>query len=439
MTADIMSRDVPCELCEEVDSHGYAITGSGSPAPGTAPGEAFSRLILRTSVADVLAGLGALTPGYALVIPHEHVASLGELGPRDMSRVFDLAWRVAERVRRRLGLASVLVEHGSSGVASGRRGSCIVHAHVHVFPLPRTAAQASFTPPGSRRITSLTSLRELARRHRNYYLSATAPQEGFIVADPQLPSQYARRQWAAELGEPDLWDWGAFPFIENARATAEVLRVDDEEEDECLIRETVLAYSGASAVYAARTRDFPLVSTLPVEIKELSRATRGTILDAGAGAGRDAASFAAGGREVIALDACLPLLRAAPPRAGVRRVAGDVRDLPLADASVGAIWCSAVLLHLPPHQLIRALGEFARVLTDDGLAQVSVKEGSGRSAEPFAGGLPFRRHFFYYQRDELLDHTRRAGVDVVRTWAEDAPDSGDRQQRWLKLLLRKRV
>ncbi|MGW7210734.1 hypothetical protein, partial [Streptomyces sp. NPDC054837] len=82
----------------------------------------------------------------------------------------------------------------------------------------------SFVAPGSRRITISAGLAAAAARHSNYYYCSWKQDEGHLLIDPKLPSQYARRVWAGLLNEPDLWDWAAFPFLGNARWTTAALR-----------------------------------------------------------------------------------------------------------------------------------------------------------------------------------------------------------------------
>ncbi|MDA2815135.1 class I SAM-dependent methyltransferase [Nocardiopsis sp. RSe5-2] len=172
------------------------------------------------------------------------------------------------------------------------------------------------------------------------------------------------------------------------------------------------------------------------EIHEFCRITSGTVLDAGAGCCRDAVQMARGGRDVVAVDAVPALLEAGPPHARVRPVAADVRDLPLRGSSVGAVWCSAVLLHMDATGLVTALGEFLRVLTPDGFAHISLKEGDGRSVEPMADSTEHRRHFFAYPLGRLRDLCADAGFGVDRTWTGEQADSGGTVQTWRKLLLR---
>jgi predicted SAM-dependent methyltransferase len=140
---------------------------------------------------------------------------------------------------------------------------------------------------------------------------------------------------------------------------------------------------------------------------------------------------------VIALDASGPLLAAGLVHARVRKLVADVRAIPIASGSLGALWCSAVLLHLDRAGNQAALREFFRVLAPGGLAQISVKRGSGRSMQPMNGVPWLRRHFFLYELETMIMLAANACFDVVRTWSEQEEDVSNTVQAWVKLLLRK--
>ena len=252
-----------------------------------------------------------------------------------------------------------------------------------------------------------------------------------------------RRIWADSIGRRDEWDWAAFPFMANTRLTATALRSTGQPATaeaslrEAEVTETLTAYEVAADSYAAKTREFNGNSSLKAELDSLAAHTTGDLLDADAGAGRDAWYLAGLGRQVMALDASPGLLRRIAPHPCIRKIVGDVRKIPLDDASVGGVWCSAVLLHLDPAGVQRALREFARVMRPGGLAQVSVKEGRGHESTPMAGFPGYRRHFYYYQAHELRHFGRLAGLRVVRDWSDDEADSSTTVQRWVKVLLRK--
>jgi SAM-dependent methyltransferase/diadenosine tetraphosphate (Ap4A) HIT family hydrolase len=426
-----------CELCSEITLAGTAVTMNLGEKPS-----GFSRLVRRSSVVDVLAGLGGIIPGYMLVIPRRHIRSMGELTESELIHVFDTAWNMVERVTKAFGGSAALVEHGSSGDTEAGNRACIIHAHIHIFPLDAGVEPNRFVAPGSSLINDLSMLKETARARKNYYYCAWNRDEGLFSVEPQITPQYARRIWAELQGKPDEWDWAACPYFGNAQFTATRLRRDELQSEELgahlgddELRETLAAYESGASWYAARTKAFPPGSTLPAEIAWLADHTDGFILDAGTGAGRDAVLFSEFGRPVIALDASMNLLLRIPANPNVYRVAGDVRCLPLPNASMGAVWCSAVLVHLGRDDVLRALKEIARVLVPDGLAEISVKEGSGHSSSMMTDNPVHRRHFFYYELDDLHQLAGLAGLRVVRTWTEDERDASATVQRWVKVLL----
>lgn len=444
MTSSVASSQI-CELCREILLDGTAVTGSYLEVPESEP---YSRLIFRTSIVDALAGLGSMVPGYVLLMPRRHVRSVGELTVTEMLHVFDVAWIVANRIREAFGGTVVLVEHGSSGHNHSPSGACIDHAHVHLFPLDSAIDSTQFQIAGSRPIHNVTELSTLARMGKNYYyccaLSCSDRFKGHLVAEPRLKSQQARRIWAQALGRHDEWDWALFPFLNNAQLTATRLRRDKLSPDESSILlddadliETLRAYNEAADWYALQTSTFPEESRLRDEMDWLADNTGGLILDAGSGGGRDAAYLARFDRNVIALDACAPLLEYVPKRKNIRKMVGDVRRMLLEANSVGAIWCSAVLLHLRREDVLRSLREFFRILTAGGLAEISVKEGAGQASSPMPDHPWLRRHFFFYEGEELKQLAHQAGLDVVKVWTEEEVDSSLAVQRWVKLLLRK--
>jgi SAM-dependent methyltransferase/diadenosine tetraphosphate (Ap4A) HIT family hydrolase len=428
-----------CDLCHEIRLDGAAVTGQ------EAEGGGYSRLISRTAIVDVMAGLGAVEPGYVLVIARQHARSMGELPLEELRQAFDAAWTMAARMEASFGCSVILVEHGSSGRDRLPSGACIDHAHMHLFPVGQEINPGDFAVQGSRVCRDLDDLASLARDNRSYYFVAMNPREGYLAADPKVSSQHARKIWARAAGKHDQWDWAACPFLENARLTAMRLRSDklpfwksgkQQQPDEKLL-ETLRAYDVAAEVYAERTRYFPDESTLRHEMDWLASETDGPILDAGAGGGRDAQYMSETGRTVVALDASALLLAHVPLLRNIVKVFGDVRKMPLDDRSVGAVWCSAVLLHLGPADVVRALREFFRVVRPGGLIQISVKEGTGESVSRIADQLGPRRHFFLYQMNDLREFARLANLELVRSWSEVERDSAEVMQKWIKVLLRR--
>lgn len=200
---------------------------------------------------------------------------------------------------------------------------------------------------------------------------------------------------------------------------------------------TLRAYREAAGWYAGLTAGFPPGSALPGELGALAEGSSGLVVDAGAGAGRDAAYLAGLGRRVLAVDASAPLLARAPRVPGLAVAAGDVRALPLRDGCAGAVWCSAVLLHLSPGGALEALREFRRVLAPGGTARVSVKEGTGTAYVPVPGAAGLGRHFRFWRAGELAELAERAGLETAGAWTAEEADSSGAVQRWAVVLARK--
>jgi SAM-dependent methyltransferase len=119
------------------------------------------------------------------------------------------------------------------------------------------------------------------------------------------------------------------------------------------------------------TEDNPLINLDHATLGPLlDHYPAGNSLDAACGTGRWAKYLSERGHTVIGVDespAMLALARAKLPE--VEFLEGDLRRLPVADASVDLVVCSLALTHLP--ELDRVFAEFARVLHLGGAAIIS--------------------------------------------------------------------
>jgi SAM-dependent methyltransferase/diadenosine tetraphosphate (Ap4A) HIT family hydrolase len=428
----VKSMEQQCDLCSEVENLWKLGTGK-------------SLLIYRGSFFDVISGLGALAEGYVLLVPRDHMRSIGELDESSLRQIYRAAWYMADKIGESFDRSCLVIEHGSSGDPQLPGGACIAHAHIHIFPLEREADPRYFIPPNSCQVDDITQLNRLAQGNSNYYYCAPSEKEGYLSVNSNLGHQYGRRKWADQLGVGREWDWAAAPYNERAIQTAEVLRgslfslgeLDFDEEAEEDVRETIAAYDIFADQYAQRTMTFPDSSVLPDEIRRLANETKGQILDAGCGAGRDALEFSKLDRKVIALDASSRLLQHVPKNENITQRKRYVWNTGLAAGSVGAIWCSAVLLHLAREKAVVALREMYRVLAADGLMEISVKGGTGHTCDPVPGHQDHQRHFYYYSALEMKEMAVEAGFQVKEQWVKEEPDSGDSSQQWIKLLLGK--
>jgi diadenosine tetraphosphate (Ap4A) HIT family hydrolase len=159
----------------------------------------------------VVAALGAIVPGYVLVLPRRHCASFLELTADE----YDEGLQVVESVKAvyaARGLAEWTVfEHGCppGHPASG----CVAHAHWHLVPVAIDLPDEVEWQP----VASFSTLRQRGVGSGDYLYLETP--SGAHVA-PEVPNrQFLRRHLAKQVGRSDEWDYATFPHFANVRET----------------------------------------------------------------------------------------------------------------------------------------------------------------------------------------------------------------------------
>jgi len=141
-----------------------------------------------------------------------------------------------------------------------------------------------------------------------------------------------------------------------------------------------------------------------------------TILDVGAGSGRDAAWLAARGYDVVAAEpseAMRTLARQHHPLPRIHWVADSLPDLPQVrrlGLTFDLILLSAVWMHVPPSARQRALRKLATLLSPNGRIAISLRIGP-----PDTG-----RAMYEVTLPELTSMAQQFGLRLVRT--DDSPD-----------------
>jgi ubiquinone/menaquinone biosynthesis C-methylase UbiE len=176
----------------------------------------------------------------------------------------------------------------------------------------------------------------------------------------------------------------------------------------------------------------------------------GTCVEIGCGAGRITHALATDFGRVVALDVSLEMIElaqaASPPNVEFRRVAGT--EIPLADASVEAVFTCHVLQHLDSFDLVaRYLGEAFRVLRPGGTVMVQLGLHSapmrpwGRARQELrlrwgrlarrvgADDLTFRVRL--YTREQLLDLFERLGFADIELRVFFVRSNGATHAFWL--------
>jgi diadenosine tetraphosphate (Ap4A) HIT family hydrolase len=175
----------------------------------------------------VIPGVGAVCDGYVLVVPKEHVLSMGHLDSSHDAEFADLLDRLSLYLYEQFGNAITAFEHGAESFRN-RGGSCTDHAHMHVMPL---GGQIDLLGPLGkdfelRHATEFVPAlrRQVSERKRPYLWLRTSTGKMWMCDAPHALSQYIRRILVDQLGRPGEWDWAVFPGVDYLRSTMERFR-----------------------------------------------------------------------------------------------------------------------------------------------------------------------------------------------------------------------
>jgi len=164
-----------------------------------------SRVIHESKSYVAIAGLGALTEGYVLLLPKKHYLSLSHLSSDEIAE-FDDFKRDSLSLVNEFYHNLICFEHGA---ASNNRkgGSCLDHAHLHVCPCPTDLSLQIDERFQSIPIDSIMGIHSFAKDKPYLYYENQKSQKFVYILPDKIESQYVRRLWATSLGLPDQWDW----------------------------------------------------------------------------------------------------------------------------------------------------------------------------------------------------------------------------------------
>ncbi|MFH1850136.1 MAG: methyltransferase domain-containing protein [archaeon] len=157
------------------------------------------------------------------------------------------------------------------------------------------------------------------------------------------------------------------------------------------------------------------------------------VLDAGCGSGRDVQYLTAEGLKVVGIDYSDQMISQAKKRfkKGNFRVM-DFEKMEFPDASFNGIWCCASLIHIPKRNLPNVLKEFSRILSDDGILYVSVKDGEGERMIRYKKLNHEKALFVYFTQQEIENFLSHAGFTILHSSPEEVNSSV-----WINIYARK--
>lgn len=195
-------------------------TSKGSTFAEVYGGDPPSRVIMASQRFAVLVDLAPMVVGHLLVIPRRKVLSFASLDDEEWEEWLQIRDIVLPALEARYAVPAVLMEHGSD--PSLEANACILHAHMHVLPLPRHV-QLNFESDGfATRPVDPTCLREAGVAAKAYFYGERVGQTASVaevVGQSRPPSQYLRRVIARQTGDADAYDWGIFGEHNRLRRT----------------------------------------------------------------------------------------------------------------------------------------------------------------------------------------------------------------------------
>jgi 2-polyprenyl-3-methyl-5-hydroxy-6-metoxy-1,4-benzoquinol methylase len=126
----------------------------------------------------------------------------------------------------------------------------------------------------------------------------------------------------------------------------------------------------------------------------------GTVLDVGAGSGRDTKYFTNNGYKVYAMDGCPEFIEECKKTIGERAVCSTYDDFQT-DLSFDLIWSMAAFVHLDKNDLYKNIKKFSSLLNTNGIFYISLKN----SNEIFSDHKD--RKFYVHTSEEIKNYLNK--------------------------------
>lgn len=172
----------------------------------------------------VVSGLGAWTPGYVLLITHQHFDNFSLSSDESQGELNWLFSKIEQLFLRLFGQVTIF-EHGAID-DKRKAGGCINHAHIHF--LARDVDLCGELKQQFRQISVAngnSSARHLPPLGTPYLYVKQKEVDGRVfLVDRPLATQFLRQKVASKIMMSEYWDYKLHPFEDNIMKTIELLR-----------------------------------------------------------------------------------------------------------------------------------------------------------------------------------------------------------------------
>jgi SAM-dependent methyltransferase len=190
-----------------------------------------------------------------------------------------------------------------------------------------------------------------------------------------------------------------------------------------------IAYSSRARAFVEATRDIDMSELYGEFLPYIDE--HGSILDIGAGSGRDSKEFLRQGLTVVALEPDEELAKLASEYIGQPVVQETIqRYVPESGERFNGIWASASLLHIPLQELTRVFCRLSYIMKPGGALYVSFKYGSEFVKEK--NGL----YYTYLDEVSFDEYLPKMLFRYQRVWVTEDRRADQQGERWLNVVLR---
>ena len=187
-----------------------------------------TRIIIETGNWVVMPTIGALVPGYMLIVSKKHYTSVGHC-PHSYLREFnDLLKSLEVVIAEKYNMPIVAFEHGSYS-STNRGGCCVEHAHVHVVPFCGDLMEGAVDKDVFmiKPISCLNELQDQIKNCNSYLFYQDNSGSKYIICGEYIQSQFFRQIIAQKLGLQKYWDWRNNFGLENIEKTYEQIKSNE--------------------------------------------------------------------------------------------------------------------------------------------------------------------------------------------------------------------
>lgn len=202
-------------------------------------------------------------------------------------------------------------------------------------------------------------------------------------------------------------------------------------------------YDRTAAVYADRFHHH--LDDKPVDLAMVSafaglvaKGTNKRVIDVGCGTGATTALLDRAGLEAVGIDLSGKMIdhaRRLNPAPGFR--VGSMRNLDVADSSVGGVCAWYSIIHVPDEHLNSVFGEFHRVLVAGGVVLLAFQVGDEPRVLTTAFGHQVDLTFFRRQPHDVEERLAHAGFRVYVQTVRQPDDDGFESTAHAYLIARK--